>query len=450
MDRRQRIALARVISDLIEADFIVDEGEMDCFEQIISADGYRISREMLVEGKRMNLAKALATLAELDEGDRARLVDNLRRLALSDGMCVPLEAILVYAISQALANGAKVYAVPCKDVGIRNMQVLFIENETGSEADRQIKSHYASISSMFAKAGFSFVYIPRIADDFNRLDKAYLSKVVRYMIPSADDDKVARICHKLSNITTKQFCRDLLYKKIGINLIDAAPSLLVKVGDSGIIGQYGNDDAERTTYINFLRIELGADVVETIQSFLRSYAQMVSRPIEAESRPRTDKFLYYGFHRSLFDLIAFGRELRECKLVFDVSRAHYAVYFQSIDDGPEEKVPLKLNPQETALFALIATKSEAGEGLIWRDLHGAEKDRELEEYNSIYRNIGRGCATTYLAKDRSQIHNIRTKVKALGCVANADMFMPANHKDGQGASYYSIKAPKEYVEIHRV
>lgn len=36
LERIQRIALARILSDLIEADFIVEEREMDFFEKIIS------------------------------------------------------------------------------------------------------------------------------------------------------------------------------------------------------------------------------------------------------------------------------------------------------------------------------------------------------------------------------------------------------------------------------
>ena len=32
MDRLQKIAFARILSDLIEADFIVEQGEMEYFE----------------------------------------------------------------------------------------------------------------------------------------------------------------------------------------------------------------------------------------------------------------------------------------------------------------------------------------------------------------------------------------------------------------------------------
>ena len=49
LERVQRIALARILSDLIEADFIVEEKEMDFFEDTISKDGFNISESMLEE-----------------------------------------------------------------------------------------------------------------------------------------------------------------------------------------------------------------------------------------------------------------------------------------------------------------------------------------------------------------------------------------------------------------
>ena len=50
LDRTQKIAFARIISDLIEADFIVEESEMDFFEEIV--DENSISEPMLVEAKK--------------------------------------------------------------------------------------------------------------------------------------------------------------------------------------------------------------------------------------------------------------------------------------------------------------------------------------------------------------------------------------------------------------
>ena len=79
LERVQRIALARILSDLIEADFIVEEKEMDFFEETISKDGFNISESMLVEAKRMDFAKAMSILKELDGETREELVKKQSR-----------------------------------------------------------------------------------------------------------------------------------------------------------------------------------------------------------------------------------------------------------------------------------------------------------------------------------------------------------------------------------
>ena len=70
LDREQKIAFARIITDLIEADFIVEADEMQFFEHIISKDCFSITDAMLIEAKKMDFAKAVCILKELDEEGR--------------------------------------------------------------------------------------------------------------------------------------------------------------------------------------------------------------------------------------------------------------------------------------------------------------------------------------------------------------------------------------------
>lgn len=369
LDRTQKIAFARIISDLIEADFIVEESEMDFFEDIISKNGLNISESMLVEAKKMDLAKAVSILKELDSERRKQIINCLKDLALSDGTCVPLEAIQIFALEQAMEHDAYIYSVPSKDIGINNMNVIYIENDNDTEIAeiaKKIESNYRSISNEFSLAGFDFVHIPFVVNDYKRMSLDYLRKVVKYMIPSIPPEKVDAICNDLQNMTTSRFCRDLLYKKINIPLLDVTPSLLIKISESAIIDQYDVEDAERTDYANFLRIELKGDVLSEIRSLIDSYHKMINCAITVNSMPKNQKFMYCGFHRSLFDLIAYGREQKDYFLVIDITKHQAQVYFEPID-GDGERIPIKLNPQETALFVMIVKKSFMGKGLDWRE-----------------------------------------------------------------------------------
>ena len=324
LDRDHKIAFARIITDLIEADFVVEADEMQFFEKIISKDGFAISNAMLIDAKKMDFAKALSILKTLDEGCRKLVVDTLKQLSMSDGVCVPLEAILIFAVEQVLLKDATVHSIPQSGINIDNLKVIYIENQE-TEVGHQIESMLSAIVSELKLVGFDFVYIPRLIRDFERMEHDYLKKVVKYMIPSISDERVATICENLRGLTTSRFCRDLLYKKLGMNLIDCKPSLLVKINDSDIVDRYESEAIERIRYSNFLQLEFKRDVIEEIHSFIETYHSMISCSITVESKPRTPKFIYTGFHRSLFDLIAFGRELKEYRLVF-IFRVFYELF----------------------------------------------------------------------------------------------------------------------------
>lgn len=447
LDREYKIAIARVITDLIEADFVVEADEMQFFENIISKDGFSISDAMLVEAKKMDFAKALVILKKLDEDSRKLVVDTLKQLSMPDGVCVPLEAILIFAVEQVLMNGATVHSIPQSGINIDNLKVIYIENQE-TEVGEQIESKLTSIVSELKLVGFDFVYIPRLIRDFGRMEHDYLKKVVKYMIPSISDERVIAICENLRCLTTSRFCRDLLYKKLGMNLIDCKPSLLIKINDSDIVDKYESEAVERIRYSNFLQLELKGDVIDEIHSIIATYHSMISCSITIESKPRIPKFIYTGFHRSLFDLIAFGRELKEYRLVFEVFDHKANVYFESIDDA-KEHITLKLNPQETALYYMIAKMSLTGNGLDWRE-HIPDKDKKLilAEYNRVYSRIGKANSVSEY-KDRTQVHHIKNRIIALRNVANVNMFVPEHRKSGN-ESHYHIKANNEFVVINEI
>ena len=447
-DRTQKIALARIISDLIEADFIVEEGEMSFFVDIISTKGFDVSDSMLVDAKKMHFAKAVSWLKELDTDQREMVIKTLRNLAMSDGTCVPLEAIQILSLELALGQGAQVFSIPVNDVIFDNMKAIYVESEDGTDVSKEVEENFRSLSNELALAGFDLVLIPQVVADYKRMDLPYLKKVVKYMIPSIPESRVEEICHDLRNITTSEFCRNLLDKKFDIHLSDTKPSLLVKISESDLIKQYDTIDTARTRYMNFLKIELKTNVVQQVRDLMDRYRSMINCSIMVDSKPKTQKFRYYGFHRSLFELIAYSKQQKEYRLAFDLSDENLVVQFEPID-GIGKNITLDLHPKEKVLLYLIAKKSIKEGGLLWLKGGATEKKRAAiaEEYNRIYcGKVGHGKdAQTYdQIKDRHMVSHIRDKIKGVESVANRYDFIP---EFDRSTSKMVIHINKEYLKI---
>lgn len=433
LKRDERIAIARIIIDLIEADFVIEAGEMAFFERAISKEWFNITDKMLVEAKKIDLAKALDELKEIDIERRKALVQTLRQLSVSDEECVPSEAILIYAIEQVLLGSANIYSIPKPDIEVANLTAIYVENEATAVGEN-ISRSLRKITDDLHCVGLEFVYIPTIVDDFRGMGEEYLRKSVKYKIPSSSEERVAEICEKLCGLTTAQFCRDLLYKKLRLNLIDCRPSLLLKINDSDIIDRHDTEENYRIRFSNFLQIELGEDVEQDIRAIVARYSSLVSGEPRQMQPQREAKFIYEGFHRSLFDLIAYGRESHECRLVFDFRTPRNVIYFESME-GEAERIPLKLNPQETTLYYMMVKHSLEGEGLDWREnIPADEKAKIMREYNEVYYRVGH-ANRAFEYKDRTQVHHIKSRLRVLNGIANIDMFIPEHLRSGSDSSY---------------
>lgn len=268
MDRTQKIAFARILADLIEADFIVEQGEMEYFEKIISRNKLNIKNTMLSEAKRLTLAKAIRVLKESDEATIDIAISILKDLSLSDGTCVPLEAIQILAIIQVLKGGAEVFSVKTGDLQIENMTTVYIENEIKTTANDFAENNNRVVNNEFAFTGLRFVHIPHIARDRGSRDRDYLRKDVSYMIPSVSEECVEKKCGDLCEISIARFCGELLYKKIGIILFGTKPLLLYIINGSSIVVLHSDDNAERVIYSKYFIIKLGDNILKTIRNLV--------------------------------------------------------------------------------------------------------------------------------------------------------------------------------------
>ena len=61
-------------------------------------------------------------------------------------------------------------------------------------------------------------------------------------------------------MTTSRFTHDLLFKKMGINMLASKPAFLFKIGESSVADTSGVDDMERNMFSNFLLVPIGKGI----------------------------------------------------------------------------------------------------------------------------------------------------------------------------------------------
>ena len=96
MKKTERIALARIFTDLIKADSVIDAHEMEWFAAI--KERYNITKEEEAEASKQTFAGAVSTLATADKKDRDMFLNDFDDLALSDGFGAKQEALLMIAL----------------------------------------------------------------------------------------------------------------------------------------------------------------------------------------------------------------------------------------------------------------------------------------------------------------------------------------------------------------
>ena len=465
LERIQRIALARILSDLIEADFIVEEDEMESFDKIKNEKDFNITISMLSEAKTKTFAEAISILQTIrDEEKKKYIKEKLYEMSLSDGSCVPLEALQIMAVRYALEGKGQVFSIPSGSSFIENMKVLYIENEDNTETDTYIHRHYRAISNEFRLAGFNFVYIPQIVDDYKQIRGEYLQKVIKYMIPTLQEHKVEKIQQDLCSMTTSRFSYELLFKKMGINMLSSKPAFLFKIGESAVADKSGVDDMERNLFSNFLLVPISVDevssykekrtILDSVVDLMDSYRKMVSGKLIIENQPLRKKFLYYGFHRSLFDLIAYGKERENYKLIINLNNRAKPVVLRPIDAEPdnaseyEKDLVVDLTPQPYTLYILMVYTSLLEKNLDWTDFptRNETKKQILEKYNAIYRMISKGNYSSDY-RDKTHVSRIKKALKAHdSIVTNIDLFIP-DKVLSEKTVYYNVPIPPDLVYV---
>ena len=382
MNKIEKISIARIVSDLIKADSVIDSREMELFNVI--CDNYKLNQECLSDTRFMTFSDAVNNLRCMTKSDKANMIDLFKNITLSDGMCNKDEALLMMALLYCLEDEYEAemvhVQVPQQGLQLENSQVIYVEAKFDEEINNVIATNYHQIENAMRLAGFDFAYIPHIAATYRSTPENLFHDVMSFLTPNLDDDELKRVQKKISNMTTAEFCQEQLCHKLHISCLDETePSLLIKVGET---------ISDNNIYANFLKIEIGKNMLDEIKQFMYRFTSMMNAEysILRNIYNSSDRFVYSGVYKQIMDLCLM-KDNSKSKILLDT----FNEKIRFVDINEE----LKVSRSEKALYVLVLAESLTGGINLnppanpkYKELYNTRIKRITKKYSQIYHLFG--------------------------------------------------------------
>ena len=273
MRHHQKIAIARLISDLIKSDDVICKEEIALYNQIVS--NFSISQDELYKAQYVSLAESVGYLKNMSRDEQNKIFNIIKKAAYSDNSCVAREALLLLTLSLTLNDRTDKYKLLSTSIsGWQNNEkyVMYIESDYMHAINEEIQEQYEAISNLLHLWKFEFIYIPSITASFRDMDPTYLYDIIRYMNPRLSSKMIETLYERIINFNTESYTRDYLANTCHQNIFyDIEPSLLINIGLSSIpCSNYKQDN----NYINFLIIRLENEpncILNEVRSFVDKY-----------------------------------------------------------------------------------------------------------------------------------------------------------------------------------
>lgn len=399
LGKDQRIALARIVYDLIMADKIIDDDEVVKFAKLFGEDE---NRTLFHQAQELSFAKAVKLLSQpgdeitdseamrrLHEGQRRKHAEKaaaiLNETANSDGFCAPAEAVLLVALDYFLKKNNATYSkydiqsFKLTDVFIGKRFVLYAETGA-SPMSLQIEENYDLIVNLLAGIDFHFIYIPKLVEQYKRKGLEMFKAMSMYIFPDIAEEKGEEVFNNIIGMTTKGFVKSCLNDKLGFDIVCPRPALMVMLGRSSVIGKDLSDKGlAYETFANFLKISLDdkEDILHVVGRFVNDFNRFASFNSHIDFNPAKDKLLYHGIYKAFFRMVALVKDAPN-RYNINISTNLGGVFIN------DRKLPLAAG--KAAIYIMVLCRSFFGDkkGLPMRKVYKTLKEDEQSQLQAQY------------------------------------------------------------------
>ena len=365
MTKEQRTALARIISDMIKADNIIEESEIRDMKRLMSE--YAITHQEMSDARKIRFSDAVNTLKELSPKERQAFFDHIYGIALSDNICVPREALLLIALQYCLIEDtkkkdgitpiSKPYLISCPtgEASFNDQYMVYLESSYDEERNEELKQHFRLLVTITRLCGFNFIYIPKMVEEFRGMNEQYVKDVISYMAPNLEDSFIQQVYDRLCDMTTVDFFRNVLYERLQVKALhNTPPSLLINIGTSVV--PYCSAGGSIQYYTEFLCIPISSSILTLVDDILGFYQSKVSIRQSITINDSKGQFKYFGFYKALFDFLVAPPPVAPdlVFLGFNMEKNKYQVAFR-FEDGNEKKICLP--PKHYEIYFQVALRT---------------------------------------------------------------------------------------------
>lgn len=409
LDNSTKNSIARVLSDLINADGFVTANEMERLEKF--REDYHLTDDNFIEAKKYTLADAINNIINANWKATNKSVrdfsDELEALITVDGTVAPNEAMICIAFRYAFDfKGAHIFHYSHPRLRFSKREVVYLEggeDDHTKKINEEINNFYTNISSIFALCGFRFIHIPHLVDDLISLNDDIRIKIIKHFFPEIKDEKlIDELNSKITGISTERFA-DFIMGKSGIQKFP--PSLLFKVASSSVI-----EDKKRKKYDNFLQVPILKDypIQTTIQNFTRKFYDMVRDNCRSISLFNGIDFNLHGFHKTILDLANLGEQTVEATLKVKSDTSDKSEFYIG-------KIMPNFSDRDLSFYLLILYLAITNSEPLGKE-HVIKKDAVYASHKKLFHSISAGVRNANIIEEGEEFvteknwSNVKSKI----------------------------------------
>lgn len=290
-----KTAIAKVFSDLIQSDGIVNQGEIRYLHQAFKS--LRIENSHLKKSVGMTLAEAVTVLRSCGPAERRTIRQHIERLSGADGDVDPSETLLIAALALSIGTTdpetpslkADLISIPGPTFDTRDT-VIYVESSIDRKANRAIVAEYDELCHLLEQRGMKFFYLPAFMKSLKG-NLRTLKQTLRYLEPLLSNEQMRLIVHDMKNVDTP-----MLSKEIFLNYLNSRgfhlerPAFLFKI-----------ENQKASSCQDFLLLYIDTkSPLTTLRDFYAFNDRLLQLP---EAEPVIDQLEYTGLHKIVIDTI---------------------------------------------------------------------------------------------------------------------------------------------------